>query len=310
MSTGTLALASGTFTSPWNTPGAETKLVATTNKGVETITSPLKTTLNNVLFTGNSAASNFVLSAGTNLVTTNSSYDFAAGNDILVISSTLKNSSSGTVASNSFFNLGSGADRLTLNGGVSNISVDAGAGADTIEAKGNTSNSTFLLGSENDKITFSGNVANSSVDAGSGADTMTFGGSVSGSTVIGGAGKDAITFSKAVSSSSVSSGEDSDTIRFNNSVGSTQISAGAGSDLLVFGGTITGTRGTNTGTQVDLGGQDGAIDTIQIARGVSYGGLKITGASAGDILFIGSTKYTYNPLQDKWINPSTSPLAF
>ena len=302
--TGTLALASGTFTSPWNTPGAETKLLATNNKPVQTIRSSQNGTLDNVLFAGNSSASNFVLSASSNLVTTNSNYEFAAGNDILVISSTLSNSSSGTVASNSSFSLGSGKDRLTINGGVSNINVDAGSGADTIEARANTSGSTFLMGSDNDFITFSRDVANSSVTGGSGNDSMTFGGIVSGTTLVGDAGKDVFTFSRAVSNSDVNSGDDNDTIRFNNSVGSTQISTGAGKDLLVFGGTI------NAGTQVNLGGQDNAIDTIQIASGVTYGGLKITGASQGDILIIGSTKYTYNPLADKWTNPSKSPLTF
>ena len=304
MATGTLALASGTFTSPWNTPGAETKLLATTSKGIETIRSPQNGTLNNVIFAGNSAASNFTFSANNNLVTTNSNYDFAAGNDFLFISSTLRSSSLGNVATNSTFSLGSGADRLTVAGGVGNITVDGGAGLDTVQINGNTSNSTFLLGADKDKITFSGNVSNSSVNGGTGDDSMTFSGSVSGATLLGEAGKDSITFSKSVSSSNINSGDDNDTIRFNNSVGTTQISTGAGSDLLVFGGTI------NPGTQVNLGGQDGAIDTIQIARGVSYGGLKITGASAGDILFIGSAKYVYNPLQDKWTNPSTSPLTF
>ena len=302
--TGTLSLASGTFTSPWNTPGAQTKLLADTRNGVQTVTASQNGTLDNVFFAGNSAASNIALRAGTNLVATNSSYDFAGGNDILVISSTLNGSSSGTVVSNSTFSLGSGSDKFTVNGGASNVTVDAGVGADNIEVKGNTSGSTFLAGNDNDNLIFRGNVTNSTVIGGAGNDSFTFRESVNGSTIIGDSGRDSITFSNAVTNSGINSGDDNDTIRFNSSVNTTNIATGSGKDLLIFGGTI------NAVTNVNLGGQDGAIDTIEIARGVAYGGLKITGASQGDILIIGSTKYTYNPLSDKWINPSKSPLTF
>ena len=301
-STGTLALSSGTFTSPLNTPGAETKLLASTNAGLQTITTSQNTTLLNVSFAGNSSGSNFVLRSSSDRVTANSSYDFADGNDTLLISSSLKNP--GTVASGSTFNLGSGSDKLTFAGGVGNTTVDAGTGFDTIQVDSNTRDSTFVLGSGKDNIAFSGNVANSTVDGGSESDNILFSGRVSDTTVLGDTGNDAITFLKAVTSSNVNSGNNNDVVRFNGSVGSTTIAVGSGSDLLIFGGTI------GTDTNVNLGGEDGAIDTIQIARGVSYSGLKIAGASTGDILIIGSTKYTYDPLQDKWINPGKSPLSF
>ena len=296
---GTLALASGSFSTLNPSQPKTDVLSAATRNGVETITSPISrfsnATLSNLNFAGNEGASKFVLSSSNNLVVTGSKYNFAGGNDTLVISSSKAGSSLGNVATNSEFDLGAGIDKITFAGGVGNIIVNSGIGDDAVQVSGNTTSSNFLLGEGNDQISFVGSVTSATVDGGAGKDTMIFSGAVSNSNINGGAGADTITFSKAVTGGTVSGGADNDAIRFNSTVGATSIELGAGKDLLIFGGAI------NAGTNVNLG-MDGAIDTIQIARGVSYTGLKITGANTGDILVIGSSTYTFTQNSGEWIN--------
>ena len=91
----------------------------------------------------------------------------------------------------------------------------------------------------------------------------------------------------------------------NNSVtfqyGSTSdvINFGTGSDTLVFGGKVT-----NTTVQLTT---DASVDTIKIAQSTTpTTGLKITGATDIDVLFIGTTQYNYDSSQSAWVNTGDS----
>ena len=73
------------------------------------------------------------------------------------------------------------------------------------------------------------------------------------------------------------------------------INTGSDADQLIFGGKIS-----NTLIQLQV---DSVTDTIKIANNtMPVNGLKITGATDIDVLFIGSTKYTYNSNDGAWIN--------
>jgi hypothetical protein len=74
---------------------------------------------------------------------------------------------------------------------------------------------------------------------------------------------------------------------------------GDGSDTLVFGNRIT-----NTLVQLTT---DSSVDTIKIAQSTTpVTGLRITGATDIDVLFIGSTRYNYSSTAGEWINPDNS----
>jgi hypothetical protein len=77
------------------------------------------------------------------------------------------------------------------------------------------------------------------------------------------------------------------------------VNFGNGSDTLVFGNRIT-----NTLVQLTT---DSSVDTIKIAQSTTpVTGLRITGATDIDVLFIGSTRYNYSSTAGEWINPDNS----
>jgi len=90
-------------------------------------------------------------------------------------------------------------------------------------------------------------------------------------------------------------GAGNDTVTINGAIKNTDINLGTGQDLLIFGGDI------RNGINVNLG-SDGQVDIIEIAQNAKIKGLKIDGAESGDILFIGSIEYQYNPLDNTWVS--------
>lgn len=75
------------------------------------------------------------------------------------------------------------------------------------------------------------------------------------------------------------------------------INFGTGADTLVFGGKIQ-----NTLVQLTT---DTSVDTIKIGQAnTPIANLKITGATDIDVLFIGSTEYSYDSNQGLWVNDS------
>lgn len=97
------------------------------------------------------------------------------------------------------------------------------------------------------------------------------------------------------SSNAVNMGAGNDKLTVNYGSTLDNFNMGTGSDQVVFGGSVTN-------TSINLGGNDGAIDTVKLSQGASVNGLVITGADTGDVLFIGSTQYNYNSTDNNWIN--------
>jgi Ca2+-binding RTX toxin-like protein len=120
--------------------------------------------------------------------------------------------------------------------------------------------------------------SNSTFTLGSGNDTLVIGSSKDNNFFMGN-GNNNVT---------IQYGTNNDTINF-----------GTGADTLVFGGKIQ-----NTLVQLTT---DTSVDTIKIGQAnntPSTGALKITGATDIDVLFIGSTEYSYDSNQGLWVNDS------
>jgi hypothetical protein len=110
--------------------------------------------------------------------------------------------------------------------------------------------------------------------------------------------------SSLTNTANMGTGNDSVTVNYLSS-GDT-FNLGSGSDKVVFGGNITNTI-------VNLGGSDSSVDRVLLSQSASnssgINGLRITGAEAGDLLFIGTTQYNYQSSTGTgsiWVN-STNP---
>jgi hypothetical protein len=111
--------------------------------------------------------------------------------------------------------------------------------------------------------------------------------------------------SSLTNTANMGNGNDSVTVNYLSS-GDT-FNLGTGADKVVFGGNILNTT-------VNLGGNDSSIDRVLLSQSASntiggISGLKITGAEAGDVLFIGTTQYNYQSSTGTgsiWVN-STNP---
>ncbi len=166
----------------------------------------------------------------------------------------------------------------------------------------------LVLGAPTGKQTASTIKAN--INMGDGNDTFKQYGPFRGSTFDAGDGDDTARFisngKNAAVGSSIDMGEGNDLVIFGGGVVNSSISLGTGADTIEFR-TSSAKAAENEikNTTLDLGGDDGATDVVRIADGVDFSGLTITGEEAGDVLFIGSTEYTYDPTTDQWVNGST-----
>jgi hypothetical protein len=181
------------------------------------------------------------------------------GTDTITFTSSVSGS---TIFTDSTSNsAGGGGDRFTANGGISDSSVSTGAGNDTLLFAKEVIDSTIQTGTGNDNVTVQANsfASNSSFELGGGNDTLTFQGTVFGY------------------------GDKS------------FIDLGKGSDTLIFGA-----NSYVAGYSIDLGGADGATDNVRFESGLAgFSDVQITGASTGDVLFIGGTgpstgSYSFN----------------
>lgn len=158
---------------------------------------------------------------------------------------------------------------------------------------------TINLGDKDDILIISGKTKKSDLDAGNGKDEAESSDIFKDSELDMGAGKDKAEFSEddgnfALNGSFIDMGAGNDRVEINGGVKDSEIDLGKGSDTLIFGGDIKDTT-------VNLG-SDGNSDVIRIAKGVEIQGLKIVGADEGDVLFIGSTEYQYNAVNNSWVN--------
>ena len=159
---------------------------------------------------------------------------------------------------------------------------------------------TINLGNEGDTLIISGKTKkDSDFDTGKGKDRFASGDTFNASDLEMGKGRDRARLNNeegkfVAKESSFSMGAGNDKLVFNGGVKEIQADLGTGEDTLIFGGDIKGAT-------VNLGA-DGQKDTIKIAEGAKIEGLKIEGAEVGDVLFIGSTEYQYNAVNNSWVN--------
>ena len=94
-------------------------------------------------------------------------------------------------------------------------------------------------------------------------------------------------------------GKGDDALVFGGSVKNVEVSLGLGADLVEYKGNIDGSN-------LNLGGVDSTpddqIDVIKIDGDSSIQGLVITGADVNDVLFIGSSEYSYDATNNLWVN--------
>lgn len=145
-----------------------------------------------------------------------------------------------------------------------------------------------------DRLVASAGLFDSTVRTGAGRDTLLFSKEVFDSTIDTGSGNDQITLTSGsiVSNTSFSLGAGNDTLTVQGGVlgndGNSLISLGRGADTLMArpGSSVTGTT-------IDLGGADGAIDQVQFLGELDPSdAIRITGASLGDLLVIGAGAFT------------------
>lgn len=167
-------------------------------------------------------------------------------------------------------------------------------GAPTGDQSSSTIKADISMGDGNDTFKQFGPFRGSDFDAGAGDDTARFisngKNAIVGSTIDMGEGNDVVIVGGGVKNSDILLGDGADTIEFR------ARSANAATNEL-------------DNTTLDLGGNDGDTDTVIIQDGVDFSGLTITGEEAGDVLFIGSTEYMYDPTTDQWVN-GTERLDF
>ena len=96
--------------------------------------------------------------------------------------------------------------------------------------------------------------------------------------------------------SQIDMGKGNDTLVFGGSVKDVDVNLGSGSDKVEFQGNINGVK-------LNLG-EDGEVDKVRIAEDADIKGLVITGADESDLLFIGSTEYSYDSNNNLWVNSS------
>jgi hypothetical protein len=173
----------------------------------------------------------------------------------------------------STISLGNQDDELIIGDNTRQSEISTGGGDDTTRVDG-----VLRSGSE--------------FDTGDGADRSEFA-IVRDSSISMGDGNDRATFNGKVVDSQVSMGTGNDQTTFNGDVDGSSVDMGPGEDILIFGGDIKQTN-------VQLG-SDGQPDTIQIAGNSSIEGLVINGADENDILFIGSSQYSYEG-SNTWVN--------
>lgn len=181
---------------------------------------------------------------------------------------------------------GSGNDTIVfgVNSSSDNFALNTGSGADVVQLNGSVIGAQISLGSETgaakgDSLSMTGTMIDSSVTSGNTAgDVLVFGAgsSVTNTSFALGAGNDSLVFGSTV---------------FGDSSASSLISLGGGNNTLTFGST------SYVGNyNIDLA--SGLVDTISFLG--SYSNVVITGADSSDVLYVGSTQYSYVAQDNTW----------
>ena len=159
---------------------------------------------------------------------------------------------------------------------------------------------TANLGGGDDSLFIGGKTKNSFIDFGKKADTLETEGALRGSEVNAGSGKDDFNLNSegkfVANNSQIDMGAGNDALFFGGSIKNTEVNLGSGSDKVEFQGNINGAN-------LNLG-EDGQVDKVFLAEGADIKGLVITGADESDLLFIGSTEYSYDSNNNLWVNSS------
>jgi hypothetical protein len=198
--------------------------------------------------------------------------------------------------------LGKGNDSLVLGKGATNVDVNTGSGKDTVSLNGSFENVKFHLDGVNwrepntldnqggDRIaasngaTFTNSTFSSNNNDG---DSLIFG---SNTTFYG-----TKVYLSTEESFDRQGGTDSLVFGSNSLFYDSTISTGYGSDTIVFG-----SNSIFENLAINLGNKDGDGDQIRFAAGTDFENVSIYGAGSGDTLFIGSTAYYYDDLQDNF----------
>ena len=193
--------------------------------------------------------------------------------------------------------------------------LDAGSGNDTIVFGVNSSSDNFALntGTGADIVQLNGLIANAQISLGS---------------ETGGAKGDSLSMTGSISDSTITSGNTaSDVLVFGagSSVYTTSFALGGGNDSLVFGSTVLGD--SSSSSLISLGGGNNTLTfgsssnvenyNIDLLSGLAdtisflgdYSNVVITGAGNSDVLYVGTTQYSYVSANNNWVSASDT-LSF
>lgn len=217
-------------------------------------------------------------------------YGGADGDSITFLNGTPGGTAGGLVGTYQFgtagVDSGSGNDTIVfgVNSSSDNFALNTGSGADVVQLNGSVTGAQISLGSEiggvkGDSLSMTGTMIDSSVTSGNAAgDVLVFGAgsSVTNTSFALGAGNDSLVFGSTV---------------YGDSSSSSLISLGGGNNTLTFGSTsFVGNY------NIDLA--SGLADTISFLG--NYSNVVITGANSSDVLYVGSTQYSYVAQNNTW----------
>jgi hypothetical protein len=188
---------------------------------------------------------------------------------------------------------GSGNDTIVfgINSSSDNFALNTGIGSDVVQLNSSISDAQISLGSDvsgakGDSLSMTGTMFNSSIASGNtGGDVLVFGAgsSVTNTSFALGGGNDSLVFGSTV---------------YGDISSPTLISLGGGNNTLTFGATSY-----VDGYNIDLA--NGLADTISF-QGSFGDNVIISGANTSDVLYVGSSQYSYVAADNFWENIANS----
>jgi hypothetical protein len=173
---------------------------------------------------------------------------------------------------------------LTSDEPISNVGIGSDPISESVQILASVENFQIDLNDGDDRLLIGGDATNATIELGAGRDSLVVKGDLINSGVDTGAGRDVLRFEGDVSNSYINSGADDDLVGFLGNVNGSNIQLGTGNDQVRF-------YGDATNTLLDLGGGKDVVRFFD--NNPDTTGLVIEGADADDVLFIGSSQYSF-----------------
>ena len=167
---------------------------------------------------------------------------------------------------------------------ITNVGIGSSATSESVQVLASVEDFSINLNDGNDRLLIGGDATSATIEMGAGRDSLVIEGDLIDSGVDLGSGPDVMRVDGDVSNSYINTGADNDQVGILGDVNGANIQLGTGDDQIRFFGDVTNTL-------LDLGG---GADVVRFTDSdPDTTGLVIEGASADDMLFIGSSQYNF-----------------